>query len=53
MLVALAASVPDRMHVSAHHVAAASAGDAALYLAVPVLWMAGVLVLIWRKLHRH
>jgi hypothetical protein len=37
--------------IGANHVAAASGGDALLLLAIPVLWILGVIVLIAFKFH--
>jgi hypothetical protein len=37
--------------IGANHVAAATGGDAILLLAIPVLWMIGVVVFIAFKFH--
>jgi len=37
--------------IGADHIAAASGGDAILLLAIPVLWMIGVVVFVAFKFH--
>ena len=37
--------------IGADHIAAASGGDAILLLAIPVLWMIGVVVFVALKFH--
>jgi hypothetical protein len=37
--------------IGADHVAAAAGGDAIIFLAIPVLWMIGVIVFIAFKFH--
>ena len=37
--------------VDADHVAAAAGGDASLFLAIPALWIVGVIVLVAFKFH--
>jgi hypothetical protein len=37
--------------IGADHIAAASGGDAILFLAIPVLWMIGVIVFVAFKFH--
>jgi hypothetical protein len=45
--------VPHSAVIGAEHVPAVTGADTIVYLAIPLLWMIGVVLLIWHKLIWH